>query len=286
MAQAARCWEKAGKPRPEFLKRARKAYDWANAHPPKKIKNSRDYARKWNDAKAYAAAEMLLTTGEKKYNDDFKKVCVWTMRPDADLEIYGLYSQKRAAWAYARCTKNVDKKLQENVRKQLINWADWKIKFCKTMGYGFIRHPHAPINWGTGASASWLPPIWWAWKLTGDQKYYYWMVRTADNILGANPMGITYVTGMGPRSVHAPLHNSRYNPTGEVIAGVPVQGPAYKGGGYRLLEMAYPKIRRDFASLYTFADNHFCIAMNEGTANLFAKNMAAFGLLLPDKKEK
>ena len=39
----------------------------------------------------------------------------------------------------------------------------------------------------------------------------------------------------------------------------------------------------DTASLYSFADVHFAIAMDEGTVNSQALTVAAFGLLLPDR---
>ena len=151
------------------------------------------------------------------------------------------------------------------------------------MAYGFLRHPHAPITWGTGAVATWVNQVMWAYELTGDTKYLTWLIRTSDNILGSNPINRSYIVGAGPRTVRAPLHNSRYGHTGEVVSGQVVQGPNQRGEGYRVLEVAYPKIREDFASLYTFSDSHFCIAMDEGGSVIQANIMALFGYLLSDK---
>ena len=82
----------------------------------------------------------------------------------------------------------------------------------------------------------------------------------------------------------APLHNSRYSYFGEVAAGQQVQGPNQRGEGYGVAETAFPRLRENFASLYTFTDSHFAISMDEGTVVTQARSMAAFGLLLPDRK--
>jgi len=151
------------------------------------------------------------------------------------------------------------------------------------MAYAFIRHPNAPISWGTGAYENYLTPVVWAYALTRDAQYLYWIVRTCDNTLGANPLGRSYIVGLGTRTVRAPLHNSRYCHLGEVVAGMHVEGPVARAEGYRVAETAYPAPREDFASLYTLVDCHFAIAMDEGLVSAQAKSMAAFGLLLPDQ---
>jgi hypothetical protein len=170
------------------------------------------------------------------------------------------------------------------IKKAIIGKADIFISHSSKMAYAFIRHPWAPINWGTGAYENWLTQVAQAWKLTGDEKYRYWIIRTCDNTLGANPLGLSYVVGAGTKTVRAPLHNSRYGTTGEVVDGMQVEGPVQKGEGYRIAEVAYPKINEKFACLYTFVDNHFAIVMDEGVVANQAQSMAVFGLLLPDKK--
>ena len=202
-----------------------------------------------------------------------------------ELNVYKKYDQNRAAWAYARCPATaVDAKVQAMVREAIISRADAWGRNAATMAYSFIRSPYAPINWGTGAYANWLTPVIWAWSLTGEDKYRYWIVRTCDNMLGANPLNRSWVVGLGARTVRAPLHNSRYSHFGEVVRGIQVEGPHQRGVGYRVAETAWPKINEKFASLYTFVDAHFAIAMDEGVVTSQAKTMAAFGLLLGDRK--
>jgi hypothetical protein len=81
-----------------------------------------------------------------------------------------------------------------------------------------------------------------------------------------------------------PPHNSRYSHFGEVVKGIQVEGPNQRGEGYNVVQSAYPEIREDFASLHTFVDSSFAIAMDEPIILSMARTMAAFGLLLPDKK--
>ena len=163
--------------------------------------------------------------------------------------------------------------------------ADGFIDAVKNAAYPFIRHPWAPINWGTGAYENMLHPIIYAWAVTGDAKYRDWIVRNCDNTLGCNPMSICWMTGFGGRRIHAPLHNSRYSPGG-VVPGIQCEGPVQSGQGYNWKETAVPAPRTDSASLYTFSDCHFAIGMDEGVVNAQAKTLAAFGLLLPDAPAK
>jgi len=286
MAQASRIWKANGKTAEaeSFLAKAVKAYEWALANP-MKTSDARFYGYHVAPHRAYAAAQLLHTTGDKKYNKDFLDFCVWTRKPDADIEVYGQYDMQDAAWAYVSCPAElVDAKVQEAIRNAIIKKADLFIQFCSTMSYAFIRHPWAPINWGTGAYENGLNPVIQAYKMTGDKKYFYWMVRTWDNTLGANPLCRSYIVGVGERCVHAPLHNSRYGTSGEVADGQQVEGPVQAGDGYRIQESAYPKIKEDFACLYTFVDNHFAINMDEGGSVNQAQTMAVLGLLLPDRK--
>ncbi len=127
-----------------------------------------------------------------------------------------------------------------------------------------------------------MPVVIWSYKLTGDEKYRAWIVRTCDNTLGANPLNRSFIVGLGTRTVRAPLHNSRYSHLGEVVPGQQVEGPVQGANGYRVAEIAYPAVRENFASLQNFVDCHFAIDMDEGVVASQAKTMAAFGLLLRD----
>lgn len=271
MAQAARILKLAGSAgaNREYLERAVRAYDWAKKNNPQSAKSPL----------AYAAAQLLHATGQPKYGKDFLAV----FNADTiDLEDDDI---SRAAWAYVNCdSRAADPKAQDACRHAIIARADMFIQHCQTMAYAFIRHPWAPINWATGAYENNLTAIQWAYKLTGDEKYRYWMVRTCDNTLGANPLNLSWVVGLGSRTIRAPLHPSRYSIFGEAVPGTQAEGPVQAGKGYNVIENAYPEIQKDFAILHTFVDAHFAIEMDEGMISAQEKSMATFGLLLPDHK--
>jgi len=285
MAQAARIWSRLGllKEGNDFLMKAQRAYDWAEAHKPENVADPRHYSESYLSPKAYAAAQLLHTTGQEKFNKDFLAVCVWSRKGDAELDVHGLYDQSEAAWAYITCNKKwVDEDILKAVEGAVCRRADMFIEHCSSMAYRFIKHPWAPITWGSGSYQNSLEPLIWAYKLTDDEKYKAWIIRTCDNTLGANPLNRSYITGLGQRTVRAPLHNSRYSHFGEVVQGMHVQGPNQRGEGYQVAETAYPALNEKFAPLYTFVDCHFAISMDEGTISSQAMSMAVFGLLQQD----
>jgi hypothetical protein len=285
-AQASRLWRglKKDAQAAEWLAMAEKAYQWAEAHKPE-AGNPQELAARFLSPKAWAAAELLHTTGNKKYNADFLSASVWNKQPDSPLDIYGLYDQHVAAWAYLNCPPDLcDSTVRDNIRKAILARADDYIKIDSSLAYKTYRHPNAPISWGTGAYPHALDPVIWAWELTKNPKYREWIIRSCDHTLGANPLGRSFIVGLGGRTVRAPLHNSRYSHFGEVVPGMHVQGPLQRAEGYAIKETAHPKIREEFAPLYNYVDAHFAIAMNEGTIPSQARAMALFGLLRPDAK--
>ncbi|HEY3284064.1 MAG TPA: glycoside hydrolase family 9 protein [Armatimonadota bacterium] len=283
MAQASRLWRSLGRAQEAagFLDRARRAYAWAEGHRPADLSLPAAYGT-YHSPRTYAAAELLLTTGESRFRQDFAASCVWSRNPQAEVGEYNVYDQSRGAWAYARVpAAKADPTLQHAVRSALLRTADTFIADSSRMPYSFLRHPGAPISWGTGAQLHYAMPVAWAWALTRKATYRDWLLRSCDNTLGANPLGISYIVGLGTRTVRAPLHNSRYGHQGEVAAGMQANGPMENPEGYRVRESFYPAPRADFASLYSFVDCHFSIAMDEGLVRSQAEAMALFGLLQP-----
>ena len=241
----------------------------------------------WSSPRAYAAAHLLAATGEAKYNEAFVAETPWRGDPNAPVQRDNAWDHRAGAYAYAHAVpeKAAAPAIRDAAKKALVRDADDFVNAVKNAAYPFIRHPWAPINWGTGAYENMLHPIIYAWAVTGDAKYRDWIVRNCDNTLGCNPMSICWMTGFGNRRIHAPLHNSRYSPGG-VVPGIQCEGPVQSGQGYNWKETAVPAPRTDSASMYTFSDCHFSIGMDEGVVNAQAKTLAAFGLLLPDAPAK
>ena len=285
MAQASRLLRPF---RPEladnFLDRARRAYRWAAANRPP-IDDLAKFGDYYICPRAYAAAELLHTTGEDQYNLDFLVNTPWYKQSGANMIQYRKYDLSAAAYSYANLPEDRGDPIVKNaVRNAILREADMYIDGSEAMAYRFVRHPYAPITWGTGAYETHLVPVWQAWRFTHSPKYFDWIVRTCDNTLGANPLNLSWVVGIGTRTVRAPLHNSRYNSTGMVVTGQQVQGPNANGDGYAYRDAVFPAHSDKFAVLYSFADMHFAIQMDEGTVSNQVRTLAAFALLLPDRK--
>ena len=267
-----------------YLARARKSFEWGLANMNGTNGDKLGLKENCSSYLVYAAAELYRTTGEAKYHDIIKTKSPWATQEKTSLIQNNFGDLSWAAYSYAFLPDNMaDPIIKKRAIASIQDEADSYIWASGQMAYKFIRHAWAPISWGTGAYESYCMPIAAMWALTKDAKYYNWLIRTCDNTLGANPMSISWIVGLGERTVHAPLHNSRYSPFGVPVVGQQVEGPYTKVGGYNVANTLYPLVNQH-AVLHNFVDAHFAIAMDEGVVNNQVKTMAVFGLLLPDKK--
>ena len=288
-AQLARVLDKCGKKKraAEFLDRARRAYAWAVANPAQVQKEIAKWGEYNVSLRAYAAAQLYHTTWEKKYHDDFIALTPWREKPNSELMSHGNFDLQLAAYAYVLIPRaKADGAVWDAVFAAIRKEAEMYVRGSERMAYKFLRHPYAPITWGTGAYENYAVPAAFLWKLTGERKWHDWLVRTCDNTLGANPMGLSWITGLGSRTVRCPLHNSRYRPEGLPADGIQEQGPNKNFAGYSYRDTAYPRCADGFALLYQHSDIHFAIAMDEPTVNNMANTMFVFGLLSRENFEK
>lgn len=289
MAQASRLLKAVGKTEmaADYLQRARRAYDWGVKNKPQ-TNDTGLFGTFYVIPLAYASAQLFHTTGEDAYHTAFLDNTPWKKNPKAKM-IADNYDLSSAAYAYAAVPASMaDRTVHSDVIRAICDEADMYITGSNKAAYKFIRHPYAPINWGTGAYEHFLTVVWHAWAFTGNtlkvKSYREAMIKTADNTLGCNPMNMCWIVGLGSNSIHAPLHNSRFNPTGFSVRGMQAQGPDNKGKEYNYASTLFPN-RDKTPPLYCFIDSIFAIGMDEGTVLHQAETMAAFGLLLPDVKK-
>ena len=283
-AQAARVLASLGRKddASAWLARARRAYDWAVKNPTKGVKG----LQKWGEynlaLRAYAAAQLYHTTWEKKYHADFLDATPWRETHGTELMSNGFFDLRLAAYAYILIPREkADGAVWDAVLGSIRKEAEMYERGSATMAYKFLKHPFAPITWGTGAYENYAVPAAFLWVVTGEGKWRDWLVRTCDNTLGANPMGLSWITGLGERTIRCPLHNSRYRPEGLPADGLQAEGPNARFAGYSYSDTAYPRCTERFAVLNEFADVHFAIAMDEPIVNNMANTMMVFGLLVP-----
>ena len=290
MAQASRLLLSVGKKEmaADYLSRARRAYDWGVNHKPQ-TNDSSTFGSYYTVPLAYAAAQLYHTTGEDAFHQAFFDNTPWKTNPKAKMT-GGNYDLTSAAYAYAAIPPSMaDPVIHSDVVRAICEEADSYIQESNKAPYSFVRHPYAPINWGTGAYEHFLKVVWHAWAFTDNKlkvkAYREAMIKTADNTLGCNPLNLSWIVGLGSNSIHAPLHNSRFNPTGFSVKGMQAQGPDNKGKEYQYAGTLFPD-RGKTPSLYCFIDSIFAIEMDEGTVAHQSETMAAFGLLLPDQPDE
>ena len=274
----------------DYLKRARRAYDWGVKNKPQ-TNDAKLFGSYYTIPLAYAAAQLFHTTGEDAYHEAFLDNTPWKKNPKTKMiPDDNSYDLSLAAYAYAAVpASKADAAVHSDVIRAICDTADQYITASNKAAYKFVRHPYAPINWGTGAYEHFLTVVWHAWAFTDNKlkvkSYREAMIKTADNTLGCNPMNLSWIVGLGSNSIHAPLHNSRFNPTGFSVEGMQSQGPDDRGKEYNYVATLFPK-RENTPPLYCFVDSIFAIGMDEGTVTHQAETMAAFGLLLPDSVNK
>lgn len=273
----------------ELTARARKAYAWGVAHPPTDLElGSNAYNTYHRDPMAHAAVELLHATGEAAYAADVEAILPWTTDRNTEIIVHAKHNLASAAYAYLSLPANLaNATLRSDIYKAVKKEGDSYVSegHAGHMNYPHILHAWAPITWASGAHPNYLMPVLNLSVRSPDAaeraNYRRWMVRSADHCLGRHPLGLCWTVGIGPRTVRAPLHNSRYSASGLPVTGMQAQGPHKDASGYNYAATCYPKGDSSFAPLQTFADAFWAIAMDEGTINNQAFTMALFGALLP-----
>ncbi len=240
-AQAARLLEPFDTKRAsELRERAIAAYAWAKAH----RTDATDIFL------LYGAGELLFLTGEDEYNEDFVAIWKkyspelnwWEFPPMAlfHLEFSDYVDGGRMmpdyVLAYYRSPK-----ADPQIKKAIEFWLDF---YALDAAARMMESPHAHRNprptgygvyWGHGVNtARYMDPV------IADisrrnvapdevQEYFDALSLAADFILGANPAGLVYITGLGSRHPMEPVHLDSLvfikQGNGFPMPGIPVYGP-------------------------------------------------------------
>ena len=119
-----------------------------------------------------------------------------------------------------------------------------------------------------------------------QQEAYNVVSLTADYILGCNPLGMVWITGLGSRYPRDPLHLDSLTFLHDgygLLPGIPVYGPVstlqdviYMDYGKKLI---YPAVTQ-MPPLRRYVDIHGFVTMNEFDVSLQATHTQLFGVLL------
>lgn len=198
-----------------------------------------------NACKLYGAGELYRLTGQPVYRDEFEKA--WhAMGPSGAFSSFAPYQltvsdykKGRRAMAdfvqgYAHAPAH-SAEILASIRKWFTNYAIQAVKTTEVEhAYRNPRPGKYPMDWGQGTTMSrFVDTVIARIELGGlsraeRQLYFDTLSLAADYLLGGNPNGLVYITGLGTRHVEEPLHLDSlvFIKRGKgAIPGIPVFGP-------------------------------------------------------------
>lgn len=260
-AQAARLVAPFDAARSEALKQsALKAWNYATNHGAQAA---------W---RLYPASELFRLTGQNSWHDQFNSI--WQSLGATDEDVSHLANSKPLnpsdypvnrydpdhILAYLGAAPGTEPKAQF-MRNVFRNGALFATEFAENEDKEAHRNPH-PWNYAVGFGQS-LSLGTYFWNLYAAQQLdlldateraaaFDSLSLAADYILGGNPNGMVYLTGLGTRRILEPLHldSLAFIKLGKgPIPGIPVYGPVdgreYQPYAARVMAAFYPEIGDD-----------------------------------------
>jgi endoglucanase len=158
------------------------------------------------DVRNFASAELFCLTGDLKWNQLFLATTPYKNSAAAVEYTWDSLDQGDCAWVYARADRpEVDEKVKRNCREVLLKEADARLASIERTGFHWGKHPYAPAIFGALSSPEGCVCVARAHALSGAPKYLRGLVLAAQTGAGANPVNISYTTGLGQNCPKHPL---------------------------------------------------------------------------------
>ncbi len=241
-AQAARIFKKFSKQCPGLsdscLAAANKAWQWALKHPamaydqdsinkrfPIPVTTGGYGDRNFSDEWYWAAAELLVTTGNNSYDSVLlaQRSSLVNIPGWNDVRMMGYYT-------LVRCTKTLSPQtimLAEECRQKIITMADALISNGGNKAFQTIMgQSRRDFFWGSNSLAANQGILLInAWIYTKKEQYVNAALSNLDYLLGRNATGYCFVTGIGSKSTLHPHHRI------SVADGIDAPVPGLLAGG-------------------------------------------------------
>lgn len=223
MAQAARIFKPFDKVTrglsDSCLKAAERAWQWAEQHPDVRYSQrdinpvhepdivTGEYGdRNFTDEKLWAAAELFVTTGNKKYFEMVTalKGAAAGLPGWSNVGMLGYYTMLRHQESLPAYTTPVTKAMKDSV----LHIADRYILTSARSAFGTVMGQSVrDFIWGSSSVAANQGILLVnAYLLTGNKRYVDFALTNLDYLLGRNATGYSFVTGIGSRSTMHPHH--------------------------------------------------------------------------------
>lgn len=154
------------------------------------------------DERYWAAAELYNAFGDERYRNDFEALANQDIMHGYGWVVVASYGNL----AYLKTGRPVDEALKNHITESMIQLADHKLSIVESDGYATALAPK-DYCWGSNLSVANIGiHLMDAFRLTGDPKYYNAAAAQLHYLLGRNPMGISYLTGVGTYAMSHPHH--------------------------------------------------------------------------------
>ena len=165
------------------------------------------YTIEWEEKEAYvvpyrlhAGVRLYLLTGDKQYLENIPQALKSSFRPYVWPCTFSDYSP----WVYYSLVHETEGLLPDFQRRRLmksyfLDPADELVSFAESMPYRFSwpRNKSYGLGWGASVMTNPGRALLIAHALTGNEKYRDTALQNLDFMLGANPMGMSWTTGIG-----------------------------------------------------------------------------------------
>lgn len=212
------------------------------------------------EERLWLAAEMFLTTGDKKYEDYLQTEEKYlTAKPsfftwDNTLAL--------AQFAYAKAP-NANKELQTKVRNAFISYADDICKKINTDGFECALAENEYTWASTKNALTQADILLMAYQLQNKQEYLDGALSQIHYLFGRNALNKSFMTGIGDNPPQHP-HNRIHESTGAYVSGLVVGGPNHVIGGdpdqTKYLESGHIPVAKSYIDVLTsWSTNEYAI---------------------------
>ncbi|MBN1996576.1 glycoside hydrolase family 9 protein [candidate division KSB1 bacterium] len=205
--------------------------------------------------KMYAALQLYLITGKDEYHNAFKENAAyllgnpgwpeqyhtiwWNLNTIRDGMIFTPYF-----FGYLITERTTDPGIRNSFLNLLKQSADHQLDVLNSQPYPIGEAPN--LAWGTATNQGrYAEPMMLMYRLTREQKYLDGVSQLADYSLGLNPLGKSYVTGLGVNPPNNPLHLDSYFTCKAGLGNVPgivVYGPVVTPGDADYTKVVWEKV--------------------------------------------